>query len=42
MVRKKGMEYLPNIMVLNMIEAKDGKWGSYENEELKRTSEINF
>ena len=41
MVRKKGMEYLPNIMVLNMIEAKDGKWGSYENEELKRTSEIN-
>ncbi|HCQ23653.1 MAG TPA: hypothetical protein DIT52_00470 [Flavobacteriaceae bacterium] len=40
MVRKKGMDYLPNIMVLNMIHAKEGSWGTYEKEELKRTAKI--
>ena len=39
--RKKGVDYLPEIMVLNMMKAKNGKAGSYEKEEIKRTKSIN-
>ena len=35
--RKKGVDYLPEIMVLNMMKVKNGKAGSYEKEEIKRT-----
>ena len=38
--RKKGVDYLPEIMVLNMMKAKDGKAGSYEKEEIKRTKSL--
>ena len=39
--RKKGMDDLPEVMVLNMMKVKDGKAGSYEKEEIKRTKSIN-
>ena len=38
--RKKGIDYLPKIMILNMMKVKDGKMASYENEEINRTKKI--
>ena len=38
--RKKGVDYLPEIMVLNMMKVVNGKAGSYEKEEIKRTKSI--
>ena len=38
--RKKGVDYLPEIMVLNMMKVKNGKAGTYEKEEIKRTKSI--
>ena len=39
--RKKGVDYLPEIMVLNMMKVLNGKAENYEKEEIKRTKSIN-
>ena len=39
-VRKKGVDYLPEIMVLNFMSANPKKWGTYEKTELSNTKSI--
>ena len=38
--RKKGVDYLPQIMVLNFMSANPKKWGTYEKTELSNTKSI--
>ena len=38
--RKKGVDYLPQIMVLNFMSANPKKWGTYEKTELSYTKSI--
>ena len=38
--RKKGVDYLPEIMVLNFMNANPKKWGTYEKTELSYTKTI--
>ena len=38
--KKKGVDYLPQIMVLNFMSANAKKWGTYEKTELGYTKSI--